>query len=58
MGRDIMAHAEIPAELERRIRALESAEGQGEDFDANSWLWLFILGILLPVIALIWGWVA
>lgn len=53
-----MAHAEIPVELERRIRALESAEGQGEDFDANSWLWLFILGILLPVIALIWGWVA
>ncbi|MDY0870888.1 hypothetical protein [Dongia rigui] len=53
-----MAQAEIPAELERRIRALETAEGQGEDFDATSWLWLAILGIVLPVIALIWGWVA
>lgn len=43
-----MAHAEIPAELERRIRALETAEGQGEDFDASSWLWLFVLGVCCP----------
>lgn len=53
-----MASQEIPAELERRIRALESVEGQGEDFDASSWMWLFILGIALPVVALIWGWSA
>jgi len=53
-----MGSAEIPAELERRIRALESVDGQGEDFDSSSWLWLFVLGVGLPIIALIWGWVA
>jgi hypothetical protein len=58
MGREIMGSREIPAELERRIRALESVEGQGEDFDASSWLWLIVLGVILPVIALIWGWSA
>lgn len=49
---------QIPAELERRIKALESVENQGEDFDASSWMWLIILGLVLPVIALIWGWSA
>jgi hypothetical protein len=52
-----MASQQLPAELERRIRALESAGGEGEDFDSSSWFWLIVLGIVLPVAALIWGWV-
>ena len=51
-----MATQQIPAELERRIRALESPGGEGEDFDGTSWLWLVVLGVVLPVIALVWGW--
>ena len=49
---------QIPAELERRIKALESVENQGEDFDGSSWMWLIVLGLVLPVIALVWGWSA
>lgn len=53
-----MATQQIPAELERRIKALESVENQGEDFDGSSWFWLLALGLGLPIVALIWGWVA
>ncbi|WP_303979331.1 hypothetical protein [Dongia mobilis] len=51
-----MATQDIPAELERRIRALESPSGQGEDFDGSSWFWLLFLGVALPILALIIGW--
>jgi hypothetical protein len=53
-----MATQQIPAELERRIRALETPAGQGEDFDASSWFWLIVLGVVLPVLALILGWMS
>lgn len=43
-------------ELERRLRLLENPAEQGEDFDATSWFWLLLLGVLLPIIALIAGW--
>lgn len=51
-----MATPQIPAELERRIRALETPAGQGDDFDAASWFWLVILGVALPILALVLGW--
>ncbi|MBK5356455.1 hypothetical protein JFU37_28800 [Pseudomonas sp. TH41] len=43
-------------ELERRLRLLENPAEQGEDFDATSWFWLLLLGVVLPIIALIAGW--
>lgn len=47
----------LPAELEKRIAALESAREVGEDFDARSWFWLIVLGVLAPVLLLlIAGW--
>lgn len=57
-GEDDLATTQIPAELERRIKALESVENQGEDFDASSWFWLALLGVALPLVALAWGWLA
>lgn len=53
-----MATQQMPAELERRISTLESAGGEGEDFDGTSWFWLIVLGIALPIVALILGWVS
>jgi hypothetical protein len=53
-----MATDSIPAELERRIRLLERPENQGEDFDGASWFWLIALGLVLPVVVLIIGWVS
>jgi hypothetical protein len=46
----------LNAELERRLKILENPAEQGEDYDAASWTWLVILGVILPVIALVWGW--
>lgn len=43
-------------ELERRIKTLENPSEQGEDFDRASWYWLLFLGLVLPVVVLVWGW--
>lgn len=51
-----MAAQKLNPELERRLKALEDPAEQGEDYDAASWAWLLFLGVVLPVIALIWGW--
>jgi hypothetical protein len=53
-----MASEGIPAELERRISLLENPANQGEDFDGSSWFWLLLLGLALPVVILIIGWMA
>ena len=46
----------LPVELERRIAALESGAETGAEFDVASWCWLVLLGILLPLGLLLWGW--
>ena len=46
----------VPAELERRLAALESGAEQGRDFDARSWWWLGLLGIAIPLALLAIGW--
>ncbi|MDQ0332957.1 hypothetical protein QFZ88_005339 [Mesorhizobium sp. YL-MeA3-2017] len=53
-----MISVNIPAELERRIRVLETPGEEGEDFDASSWFWLLVLGLVLPIAVLVLGWVA
>ena len=53
-----MATEGIPAELERRIRLLENPANQGEDFDGTSWFWLISLGLALPVVILVVGWLS
>jgi hypothetical protein len=46
----------LPAELERRIAILEDPANQGAEFDASSWMWLLVLGLLMPIAILVWGW--
>jgi hypothetical protein len=43
-------------ELERRLRIVETQEGQGESFDFQSWVWLVVLGVALPAALIAWGW--
>jgi hypothetical protein len=45
-----------PPELEARVAELEQESGQGLDFDAVSWCWLLLLGVLLPAVLLLLGW--
>jgi len=47
---------ELPPELQRRIRSLENPAEQGRDFDRVSWAWLILLGVVTPVLLLLWGW--
>ncbi len=44
-------------ELDRRLAAIESGAEAGSDFDAVSWVWMLLLGVVLPLVLLIWGWV-
>lgn len=45
-----------PATLEERLAALESGREMGEDFDARSWVWMIVLGVVIPVVLLCIGW--
>jgi hypothetical protein len=45
----------LPAELVRRIEALER-EPLDPDFDPMSWIWLTLLGLVLPLGLLVLGW--
>ncbi len=52
------ARPSIPAELEHRIRGLESGRECGDDFDFASLCWLLVLGVLIPAGLLLLGWLA
>lgn len=43
-------------ELERRLDILENPREQGEGFGKADWIWLAVLGVIFPVLLLIWGW--
>ena len=45
----------LPPELEARIRALECSEAR-QDFDAASWIWMILFGIVLPTMLILLGW--
>jgi len=45
----------LPPELARRIEALERGP-TSPDFDASSWMWLALLGLLLPLALIVLGW--
>ena len=47
--------AALPPQLEARIAAIESA-APTSDFDAASWLWMILLGVIIPLILLAVGW--
>ena len=49
------ASGALPAALEARIVLLESA-ADDEDFDAASWFWMLLLGLVLPAVAIALGW--
>jgi hypothetical protein len=53
---DAASRERFDPDLERRVAALESDSDAGVDFDAVSWLWLVLLGIVGPVALLVWGW--
>lgn len=48
------ALAELPPELEARISALER-NASGADFDAASWFWMILFGVLVPALLLLLG---
>ena len=55
-GQPEVAPQPAPATLDERLAALESGRGLGEDFDERSWVWLVLLGVVVPALLLIIGW--
>jgi hypothetical protein len=51
-----MQNTKLDPELERRIASLEMVQNQGAGFGASDWLWLLALGVIGPVLILMWGW--
>ena len=51
-----MPPSPLPAELDERLRALETPDECGEDFDFASFCWLFALGVVIPAGLLMIGW--
>jgi hypothetical protein len=51
-----MAQETLHPELERRIAVLEKPENQGAGFGRIDWVWLAVLGVVGPVLLLMWGW--
>jgi len=45
----------LAPELESRLAAV-AAHGELADFDAASWRWMLLLGVLLPALLLLIGW--
>jgi len=45
----------LPSELARRIDVLEGQPPE-QDLDRISWMWLAVLGLVVPVALLILGW--
>ncbi len=47
--------ADLAPDLEARLAAVE-AHGDGADFDRASWVWMLLLGVVLPAVLLALGW--
>ncbi len=45
----------LAPDLHRRLAALET-HGTTADFDASSWAWMMLLGVVLPAVLLAIGW--
>jgi hypothetical protein len=46
----------VPRTLEERLAALEAGRETGDDFNARSWFWLVLLGVVIPAALLLVGW--
>lgn len=45
----------LPDELEARLNVV-SAASEDRDFDARSWFWMILLGLVIPVGLIVAGW--
>ncbi|MHB8476982.1 MAG: hypothetical protein ACYDBZ_11940 [Steroidobacteraceae bacterium] len=45
----------LPPDLEARLAAFECAAPPG-GFDAASWFWMLLLGVVIPMALLLLGW--
>jgi hypothetical protein len=49
------ADAPLSPELEARLAAVE-ATAVDRDFDSVSWLWMLVLGLVVPLALIVGGW--
>lgn len=52
----MMSNSNLAPELERRLEQVEREAQTSPPLRAKDWLFLFVSGVLLPALLLIWGW--
>jgi hypothetical protein len=51
-----MMKEKLHPDLERRVAELEVEANQGSGFTSADWAWLLALGVIGPILILVWGW--
>lgn len=51
-----MSNSRLAPELERRLAQAEREAEDSPGLAAKDWIFLFLAGVLFPVLLLIWGW--
>jgi hypothetical protein len=55
---DVNLHDLNPPELKARLYYLKAPENQGQGFQPIDWIWLLLLGVIAPIVLIIWGWLS
>lgn len=50
------AELPLPPELARRLEVIARQGRDAGEFDVRSWIWLVLLGLVVPAALLLWGW--
>jgi hypothetical protein len=51
-----MSDEVLDPELEKRLKLVENPAYEGESLTRSDQIWLFVTGIVIPFILMIWGW--
>jgi hypothetical protein len=52
-----MAKEQLDPELEKRIKLVEKPDYEGDPLTKNDYLLLFAVGLVIPALLMLWGWV-
>jgi hypothetical protein len=53
-----MSHDMFDSELKKRLKLVEDPAYEGQSLTRSDQVWLFVAGIVIPFVLMIWGWMA
>ena len=51
-----MGEGVLDPELERRLKLVENPAYEGEPLTKSDYVWLLVVGIVIPLVLMLWGW--